>query len=151
MLIASKSTQSSGNSTVKVAFNLFYKNTISDTMWEPSLIHSIREVDPLLISNYSFSFHCSAALSLTYYMVFKSCSEDRVFSFLTCFSVEHLTSMNWFKNNNMVLVNVKLVLNIRSNVVLLLPFQIAANWGMKKSRYCCGEYAFHLVAHCIIL
>lgn len=51
--------------------------------------------------------------------------------------------MNWFKNNNMVLVNVKLVLNIGSDV-LLFPFQIAANWGMKKCRYCCGECAFHL-------
>lgn len=51
--------------------------------------------------------------------------------------------MNWFKNNNMVLVNVKLVLNIGSDV-LLFPFQTAANWGMKKCRYCCGEYAFHL-------
>ena len=38
-----------------------------------------------------------------------------MFSFLTCFSVEHLTSMNWCKNNSMVLANVKLVLNIGWN------------------------------------
>lgn len=86
-----------------------------------------------------FLFYCSAALSLTLNMVFK-CFLRIVFSFLTCFSVEHLSGMNWFKNS-IILVNMKLIFSMGEMV--LLSFQTAANWEVKKCRYCCGEYVFH--------
>lgn len=92
-MIDNEGNQVLGNSTIIDAFKLVCKSTVSDLCRNlASFIILVR-----LILCYEvivhFLFYCSAALSLTLNMVFK-CFLRIVFSFLTCFSVEHLSGMN---------------------------------------------------------